>query len=126
MKSNATSRGTSIASSALTGPIPAAILCSAPLDLGGGRPLAANRWVMEEFTRCSVCCRTPLVGEEITLMRRGRREAAVCDLCLERPRTSALGDVMRRERVRTAAGASSVHRAWPAPARGTAQPAGAR
>ncbi|MGH2980619.1 MAG: hypothetical protein ACRDKV_01070 [Solirubrobacterales bacterium] len=72
---------------------------------------------MDEFTPCSACSRTPLVGEEVTVMRDGRREAAVCDLCLDRPRTATLGDAARRERIRSVAGAANVRRAWPAPAR---------
>jgi hypothetical protein len=70
---------------------------------------------MEEFTRCSVCTRTPLVGEGITVMARGHRESIVCDLCRDRPRASTLGDPARRERVRTAAGALNVRRVWPSP-----------
>ncbi len=71
---------------------------------------------MDEFTRCGACSRTPLVGEEITVMRKGRRESAVCDLCLERPRAAALGEAIRRERVRSVAGAVNVRRVWPTPA----------
>jgi hypothetical protein len=71
---------------------------------------------MDEFTRCSACSRTPLVGEEITVMRTGRRECAICDLCLECPRATALGEAIRRERIRSVAGAANVRRAWPAPA----------
>jgi hypothetical protein len=48
-------------------------------------------------------------------MCNGQRESAVCDLCLERPRTAALGEPARRERVRSTAGAANVHRAWPVP-----------
>jgi hypothetical protein len=48
-------------------------------------------------------------------MRSGRREWAVCDLCLERPRAAALGEASRRERVRSVGGAASVRRIWPAP-----------
>jgi hypothetical protein len=81
---------------------------------------------MVEFTRCAICRRTPLVGEEITVVRRGGRESVVCDLCLERPRTTALGETLRRERVRSTAGAANVHRAWPAPAPELAQPVAAR
>ncbi|MEK6277799.1 MAG: hypothetical protein AABM29_07295 [Actinomycetota bacterium] len=78
---------------------------------------------MEEFTRCSVCSRTPLVGEGVSVMRKGRRESAVCDLCLERPRTAELGDAVRRDRVRTAAGAETVKRVWPEPAKQPVSPA---
>jgi len=72
---------------------------------------------MEESVRCSVCARTPLVGEEVTMMRGARRESVVCDPCLERPRAAQLGDVVRRERVRSAAGAETVRRVWPEPAK---------
>jgi hypothetical protein len=58
-----------------------------------------------------------MVGEQMTIMRRGQRESAVCDLCLERPRAVALGEPERRERVRTAAGAANVRSASPAPPR---------
>lgn len=71
---------------------------------------------MDEFTRCCACTRTPLVGEEVTLMRDGRRESAVCDLCLERPRSKVLGEPVRRERIHSIAGAANVRRAWPVPA----------
>jgi hypothetical protein len=70
---------------------------------------------MDEFTRCSVCTRTPLIGEEIAVMSAGRRESAVCGLCLERPRADVLGEVVRRERIRSTAGAANVRRAWPVP-----------
>jgi hypothetical protein len=71
--------------------------------------------LMEEFTPCAVCDRTPLVGEEMTVMSRGRREAAVCRLCIAKPRATALGEAIREERVRTAAGAETVHRVTPTP-----------
>ena len=52
----------------------------------------------------------------MTVMRKGHRESVVCELCLERPRTAALGRAVRRERVRTSAGAINVRRAQPLPA----------
>jgi hypothetical protein len=70
---------------------------------------------MEEFTRCSVCDRTPLVGEGVTVRERGRREALVCDLCADNPRALALGEPVRRERIRSAAGAANVERVFPRP-----------
>ena len=71
---------------------------------------------MEEFGRCSVCSRTPLVGEEVTVcQRRGGSESFVCDLCLDRPRSRALGERTRRERVRSPVGAASVQRVFPRP-----------
>jgi hypothetical protein len=76
---------------------------------------------MEEFTPCSVCSRTPLVGERVSVLSSGRRESFVCELCLERPRVQALGEVVRRERIRSNAGAANVRREWPVPA---AQPLG--
>jgi hypothetical protein len=71
---------------------------------------------MDEFVPCSVCSRTPLIGEEVTVLGRGGRESPVCSLCLERPRTAVLGGPLRRERMRSAAGAANVCRAWPAAA----------
>ena len=71
---------------------------------------------MDEFTRCSVCTRTPLIGEQIAVMSLGQNESPVCELCLERPRTDVLGEIVRRERVRSTAGAANVRRAWPVPA----------
>jgi hypothetical protein len=68
---------------------------------------------MDEFDHCSVCARTPLVGEGITVLRRGESEAMVCDLCLAKPRAAALGERIRRDRVRTAAGAETVRIATP-------------
>lgn len=70
---------------------------------------------MEEFARCSVCARTPLVGEGVTVMQKGRREALVCDLCPAKPRAAALGEPVRRERIRSAEGASTVERLYPRP-----------
>jgi hypothetical protein len=49
-------------------------------------------------------------------MHDGGRESAVCDLCLERPRVAALGEPLRRERVRSTEGATTVARVWPQPA----------
>jgi hypothetical protein len=57
---------------------------------------------MDEFERCSVCARTPLVGEGVTMVGCPQRESMVCDLCLERPRAANLGARLRRERVRAA------------------------
>jgi hypothetical protein len=71
---------------------------------------------MDEFAPCSICSRTPLIGEEVTVIAKGGRESPVCSLCLERPRTESLGEPLRRERMRTAAGAANVRRSWPAPA----------
>jgi hypothetical protein len=73
---------------------------------------------MDEFTPCKICLRTPLVGEQVTIMRTGERESAVCDLCLGRPRAAALGEQQRRERVRSLEGAETVIRSWPTPAQG--------
>jgi hypothetical protein len=71
---------------------------------------------MEEFGRCAVCSRTPLVGEGVTVcQRRNGNESIVCDLCLDRPRARALGERTRRERVRSAAGAANVQRIFPRP-----------
>ena len=77
---------------------------------------------MEEFSRCSVCTRTPLVGESVTVLARGRREAPVCDLCRQKPRAAQLGEAVRRDRVRSAAGAETVRRLFPTPIPGK-QPA---
>jgi hypothetical protein len=81
---------------------------------GSGAP-AANPMAMEEFTHCAVCDRTPLVGEGMIVLEKGRREAAVCSLCLAKPRAAALGEPIREERVRTAVGAATVHRVIPTP-----------
>lgn len=70
---------------------------------------------MEEFARCSVCARTPLVGETVTVRERGRREALVCELCAESPRAQVLGEPIRSERMRSAAGAANVERVFPRP-----------
>jgi hypothetical protein len=80
---------------------------------------------MDEFARCSVCARTPIVGETVSLFRTGRRERPVCDLCIAKPRAQALGDPVGRVRVRSAAGAANVHRIFPEPvlAPGRAEPA---
>jgi hypothetical protein len=125
MKSNAASRAMSIATSALTGPIGGRFYAQrAPLQ-AGGRGAVPNRTAMEEFTRCTVCTRTPLVGEQMTVMSAGRRESAVCDLCLERPRAETLGTAVRRERIRSTPGAANVRRAWAVPAPKPAQPVAA-
>jgi hypothetical protein len=59
---------------------------------------------VDEFEPCSVCARTPLVGEAVTVVgdRDRDRESVVCDLCMERPRAANLGVPLRRERVRAA------------------------
>jgi hypothetical protein len=71
---------------------------------------------MDEFVACGVCARTPLIGERVAVMSRAEIEVAVCDLCLRNPRVAALGEQVRRERVRSVAGAANVRRAWPRPA----------
>ncbi len=70
---------------------------------------------MDEYRRCSVCARTPLVGEQVTVMQNGHREALVCDQCLGAPRAEALGEAVGCERVRSAAGAANVSRIYPRP-----------
>jgi hypothetical protein len=70
---------------------------------------------MEEFARCAVCARTPLVGEGVAVMLKGRREAIVCDQCLASPRAASLGEAVRYERIRSAAGAANVMRVYPRP-----------
>jgi hypothetical protein len=67
---------------------------------------------MEELARCSVCSRTPLVGEEVTVFA---GERLVCDPCRAKPRVRAFGEPVRRERIRTAAGAANVKRIYPRP-----------
>jgi hypothetical protein len=78
---------------------------------------------MQEFTPCSVCGRTPVIGERVSVMSNVRRESPVCDLCLGRPRARALGEVTRQERVRSSAGAANVRREWPVPAVTPIEPA---
>jgi hypothetical protein len=75
---------------------------------------------MEDFERCSICTRTPLVGEGFTVVGGGRREQLVCDLCLAKPRAAALGEQLRRGRVKSAAGAANVQRIYPQPVRSPA------
>ena len=57
-------------------------------------------------------------------MRNGRREAFVCDPCLLKPRTAALGEPVSRDRMdvacerrgqRSAEGAANVERVFPTP-----------
>jgi hypothetical protein len=79
---------------------------------------------VDEFTTCAACSRTPLVGERVTLMSDGSREAPVCELCSDRPRAAALGEPVRRERIRSAAGASNVRRLRQAREVGRPTPAG--
>ena len=71
---------------------------------------------MTEFEPCSICARTPLVGETVTVFGAGGSEAVACELCLGRPRARALGEPLRRERVRSAAGAETVSPLAPEPA----------
>ena len=75
---------------------------------------------MEDFEHCSICARTPLVGEGFTVVGGGRREQLVCDLCLAKPRAAALGEQLRRGRVKSAAGAANVQRIYPQPVRSPA------
>lgn len=64
---------------------------------------------MESLT-CSVCARTPLVGESVTIVCRDELDSSVCDLCAEKPRAAILGEPIRRERMRSAVGAARVTR----------------
>jgi len=75
---------------------------------------------MDEFTPCFVCDRLPLVGEPVDVMADGEREYLVCDNCAANPRATALGEVIRRDRIRSAEGAENVHRIYPHPTRITA------
>jgi hypothetical protein len=76
----------------------------------------AEAGTVEEFGFCAVCARMPLVGEGITVYRaKGGTDIGVCDLCLEKPRTRTLGEPVRRDRVRSAAGAANVQRIFPRP-----------
>jgi hypothetical protein len=95
-----------------------------PVESGRRARLCAEPDPMDEFTRCSVCTRTPLIGEQIAVIASGHRESAVCELCLERPRAGALGELVRRERIRSTAGAANVRRAWPVPTPQRAEPVG--
>jgi len=70
---------------------------------------------MDEFSQCAICSRMPLVGEGVTVLQRGRREAIVCDPCIAKPRAAELGEPVRRERMKTAAGAETVQRIIPRP-----------
>ena len=70
---------------------------------------------MDEFSQCAICFRMPLVGEGVTVLQRGRREAIVCDPCIAKPRAAELGEPVRRERMKTAAGAETVQRIIPRP-----------
>jgi hypothetical protein len=70
---------------------------------------------MDELPCCEVCARTPLIGEGVTVVAGERGELIVCDLCLAKPRAAALGEQVRRDRVRSAAGAANVHRVFPRP-----------
>jgi hypothetical protein len=73
---------------------------------------------MDEFTPCSICTRTPLVGEGVAIA--GEEEVPICNLCLHRPRAAALGEPLRRERVHSVEGAETVARVWPTPVHGPA------
>ena len=77
---------------------------------------------MNEFTRCFICERHPLVGEEVTLHADGSRETPVCDLCQPNPRAAALGEPVGRERIRTLEGAATVRRLIPVPVAGKVSP----
>jgi hypothetical protein len=60
--------------------------------------------------QCSVCARTPLVGEWTTAHADGGGVVWLCELCESEPRRSArLGAPLRRARVRSTA-ASNVRR----------------
>lgn len=62
---------------------------------------------------CAVCRRAPLVGETVSIVSVWGSEAAVCDLCTDKPRALNLGPAVRRERVRSAEGSATVHRTLP-------------
>jgi len=77
---------------------------------------------MEDLEQhCAVCARMPLVGEGFTVVGGGRREELVCDLCLAKPRAAALGEQLRRGRVKRAAGAANVQRIYPRPVKAPAR-----
>lgn len=81
-----------------------------------GAALRPAKWTgMEELGHCSVCTRTPLVGEGVTIVRRGEAESVVCDLCAAKPRAAVLGEPIRRDRVRSASGIANVARIYPEP-----------
>ncbi len=58
---------------------------------------------------CAVCRRAPVVGETVTVYR-GAVDSFACDQCECKPAAERLGDPVRRERVRTTAGALTVRR----------------
>jgi hypothetical protein len=67
--------------------------------------------VLCESSQCAACARNPLAGEQVTVYRNGAGDAYLCDQCVWSPACAALGEPIRRERVRTTAGALSVRRA---------------
>jgi hypothetical protein len=56
-----------------------------------------------------------LVGEGVAVIPHRGGEAIVCDLCIAKPRAAALGEPVRRDRIRSAAGAANVQRVFPRP-----------
>ncbi|HET8593041.1 MAG TPA: hypothetical protein VFL56_05205 [Solirubrobacterales bacterium] len=70
---------------------------------------------MDEFAPCPVCSRSPLVGELVTVFARDGSEVRVCDQCVRKPRARSVGEPVRRERVRSEAGAATVQRTYPRP-----------
>jgi hypothetical protein len=73
---------------------------------------------MDELRRCTVCDRTPLVGEQVGVVSSRGREAIVCLQCAATPRALALGAPDRQQRVRSAVGAASVRNPAPTPSGG--------
>ena len=79
-----------------------------PGRFGRSPPTTGEAVWMDEFEPCSICARTLLIGEGVTMLGDAARAASVCDLCLGRPRAAALGEPLRRERVHSRAGAETV------------------
>ena len=72
---------------------------------------------MDEFSKCVVCARTPVVGEGVTIFGGGEAEVLVCDCCRRKPRARQMGEPVRRDHVRSIEGAANVRRTFPRPVR---------
>lgn len=79
-------------------------------ERAGGNLAVPAEAILAGIVHCAACGRAPLVGEWATLRRGDGGEGWVCELCDRDGEADGHGRPVRRERVRTVAGAINVRR----------------